>query len=82
MHIKNNCALVIRGDVVERGQPIAISGNSGVPSGVATLHFDVMKPNEDGSFNITVPVTFINADSPAPTPTGLDVNVTYIALAY
>lgn len=81
-HLTHNGVLVSLGDVVARGQTIAFSGSSGVPAGVPTLHFDVMKPNSDGTWNTTIPITFINADPPAPTATGLNVNTTYTALAY
>ncbi|MDX1812686.1 MAG: M23 family metallopeptidase [Gammaproteobacteria bacterium] len=81
-HLKNNGVLVEVDDVVSAGQEIALSGNSGVPAGIANLHFDVMGPNSDGSYNQTIPVTFKNADPPAPTKTGLDEGVTYTALAY
>lgn len=81
-HLKHNGVLVELGDVIQRGQLIALSGSSGVPAGIPTLHFDVMKSNGDGTWNTTIPITFINADPPGPTATGLNENTTYTALAY
>jgi len=81
-HLKQDGILLQLGDVVATGQEIALSGNSGVPSGIGTLHFDVMKPNNDNSYNQTIPFTFKNSDPPGPTATGLDEGVSYTALSY
>ena len=84
MHIKQNGALVNQGEGVIRGQLIALSGDTGVPypAPVPHLHFDAMKRNADGTFNITIPFTFRNANPPAPTETGLDKGILYTAMPY
>lgn len=84
MHIMQNGALVNKGDGINRGQTIALSGDTGIPSPtpVPHLHFDVMKRNPDGTFNKTIPITFHNANPPAPTDTGLDEGTRYTAMPY
>lgn len=56
-HLTTNGALVSVGDAVAQGQPIALSGNSGVTANFPHLHFEV-KPC---SGCVSLPVTFRNA---------------------
>jgi murein DD-endopeptidase MepM/ murein hydrolase activator NlpD len=67
IHIKRGGALVANGDLVQQGQRIAYSGNSGQTGG-PHLHFDVQLcgPNLPPNYNVlpcgqTVPVNFKNA---------------------
>ncbi|MDA3899553.1 MAG: M23 family metallopeptidase [Spirochaetes bacterium] len=73
-HLKQNGALVKKGDTVVQGQPIALSGSSGFTTG-PHLHFAVRRSRTDRQ---SLPVTFRNADP------GEDFNLksgnTYLAL--
>ncbi len=57
-HLMHDSALVEPGDIVNQGDVIALSGNSGFTTG-AHLHFEVHRSMEDHQ---TIPVTFKNAD--------------------
>jgi murein DD-endopeptidase MepM/ murein hydrolase activator NlpD len=75
VHLTQGGSLVAVGQVVEQGEPIALSGNSGHTGGLPHLHFQVTPcPNRDACG--TLPVTFRNAGA---NPDGLLVGKTYRA---
>ncbi len=57
VHLQKNGSLVIKGDKIEKGQLIGLSGNTGWSSG-PHLHFMVAK-NQNFK-NITLPIKFLN----------------------
>ena len=83
-HLTHFGVLVNKGDLVTAGDPIALSGNSGLGSG-PHLHFDVRRcavtawSNEAGcpaGDESTVPLVFRNT---VPNPCGLQPGTTYTA---
>ena len=66
-HLQFNGALVEIGDVVEAGQPIGLSGNTGFSSG-PHLHFAVAKGQATEYSEITLPITFATANGPVSCP--------------
>ena len=64
-HLKKDGVKVTPGQIVEAGEAIALSGNTGFSSG-AHLHFCVYK-TQDGRQRITIPVKFEAADGRAVT---------------
>jgi murein DD-endopeptidase MepM/ murein hydrolase activator NlpD len=82
IHLTSNGALVEVGDVVQQGQPVGLSGNSGDSNG-PHLHFDVQTcgPNLPPGYNdapcgMTVPLSFRNTE---PHTCGLVPGRTYVA---
>ena len=64
-HLKKDGVKVTPGQIVEAGEAIALSGNTGFSSG-AHLHFCVYK-TQDGRQRVTIPVKFEAADGRAVT---------------
>jgi murein DD-endopeptidase MepM/ murein hydrolase activator NlpD len=60
-HIQTNGVLVKVGDTVQRGQPIAISGNTGRTSG-PHLHFQVQ--GDSANWGQSVAINFGNCEAP------------------
>lgn len=77
-HLTTDGVLVEIGDTVNRGDPIALSGNSGYTLDFPHLHFHVAPCSFYENCG-TVPVTFRNT---TPNPTGLRSGVSYEALPY
>ncbi len=77
-HLTHDGALVEVGDQVAAGQTIALSGHSG-QSTAPHLHFEVMRCPLGAPPCESVPVVFRNT---IQTPCGLEVGVSYPALAY
>ena len=75
-HLAQESALVAQGERVERGQPIASSGNSGHTGGIPHLHLQ-LGTCSDRSVCGTLPITFNNT---AAHPNGLQVGQAYLAL--
>ena len=61
-HLTANGALVKIGDAVERGQPIALSGDSGNTGGIPHLHLHLSSCSEPVDCG-TLPFTFSNAEA-------------------
>lgn len=57
VHLQKNGALVKLHDEVKKGQPIALSGNTGYSSG-PHLHFNVLKPIDSEQGLISIPFDF------------------------
>ncbi len=74
-HIMQDGALVSPGDVVQQGQVIARSGDSGGTGGIPHLHLQV-GPCADRSICGTLPITFRNT---SPNPNGLLTGQAYRA---
>jgi murein DD-endopeptidase MepM/ murein hydrolase activator NlpD len=74
LHLAYDSAQVVAGQLVERGQPIAISGETGVTCGADDggpgphLHFQVQRTEEGHYFTQSLPVAFddINRDGGVP----------------
>ena len=64
-HLKKDGVKVTPGQIVQAGEAIALSGNTGYSSG-AHLHFCVYK-TQDGRQRVTIPVKFEDADGRAVT---------------
>ncbi|MBE0544172.1 MAG: M23 family metallopeptidase [Verrucomicrobia bacterium] len=64
-HLKKDGVKVTPGQMVQAGDAIALSGNTGFSSG-AHLHFCVYK-TQDGRQRVTIPVKFADADGHAVT---------------
>ena len=64
-HLKQDGVKVTPGQIVQAGEAIALSGNTGFSSG-AHLHFCVYK-TQDGRQRVTIPVKFEDADGRAVT---------------
>ncbi len=75
VHIAQESALVVPGERVEPGQPIASSGNSGSTGGIPHLHLQLM-PCRFRSVCGTLPITFNNTSDH---PNGLEVGKLYRA---
>jgi murein DD-endopeptidase MepM/ murein hydrolase activator NlpD len=65
LHLTKDGALVEPGQVVSRGTPIGLSGNTGF-SMAPHLHFDVVRCRSTCNDIETLPVGFLNADIPVP----------------
>ena len=81
-HLTQNGALVGLGHIVDQGEQLGWSGNTGNTANISHLHFSVHKcdPVVGGSQTCgTLPVTFRNAD---PNPEGLQQGRSYRALPY
>jgi murein DD-endopeptidase MepM/ murein hydrolase activator NlpD len=83
-HLTNGGVLVKSGDLVEAGDTIGKSGNTGNTGGFPHLHFSVHPCNDlPGLPNATdcpsLPVNFKNTD---PNPAGLAARTSYEALEY
>lgn len=81
-HLTFQGALVSVGDFVHQGQPIALSGNTGMTGGLPHLHFMVSRcPGGSipcGRDLTSIPVTFRNT---RPNPQGLQTGQSYEAYA-
>ncbi len=81
-HLTFEGALVSLGGFVRQGQPIALSGNTGMTGGLPHLHFMVSRCPGGvipcGKELTSIPVTFSNT---RPSPHGLQTEVTYDAYA-
>lgn len=86
-HFTHNGPLVNAGDMVTQGQPLGLSGDSGL-SYMPHMHFEVVRCTLEAWSNgaecpeantFSVPVVFRNT---TPTACGLDVNTSYMAEAY
>ena len=75
VHITQGGALVRPGDVVQQGQVIARSGNSGSTSGIPHLHLQ-LAPCTNRNVCGTLPMTFRNT---SPNPQGLQLGAGYLA---
>ena len=82
-HLTFQGSLVNVGDIVKQGQKIALSGNTGMTSGLPHLHFMISRcPGGKipcGKELTSIPVTFRNT---RPNPNGLQTNEYYEAFAY
>ena len=63
-HLKQGGALVNANDVVEQGQAIGISGNSGNTGGFPHLHLAAFKDGTSFNRQNTIPLNFCNTDDP------------------
>jgi murein DD-endopeptidase MepM/ murein hydrolase activator NlpD len=68
LHLAYGSVLVEPGDLVEQGQPIAISGETGVTCGGdggpgAHLHFQVQRTGDGGYFKQSLPIAFDDVPS-------------------
>lgn len=77
MHLQLDGALVEVGDFVEQGDPIGLSGVTGL-AGYPHLHFIVVRKYWEWPY-VGVPVTFSNT---APNPRSLASDTAYTALPY
>jgi hypothetical protein len=75
VHLAQGSALVAVGDVVEQGQPIGMSGNSGSTSGIPHVHIQ-LTPCLDRRICGTLPLTFRNTSKH---PNGLALGSEYVA---
>lgn len=76
-HLQHDGAMVEVGDEVEQGDPIGLSGSTGL-AGYPHNHFLVIQDSWDWPF-VSVPITFRNA---GPNPHGLAAYTDYTALPY
>jgi murein DD-endopeptidase MepM/ murein hydrolase activator NlpD len=77
MHLQLDGALVEVGDVVEQGDPIGLSGNTGL-AGYPHLHLIVVRDSWEWPY-VGVPITFSNT---TPNPQSLASDTFYTALPY
>jgi murein DD-endopeptidase MepM/ murein hydrolase activator NlpD len=85
-HLTFNGPLVVAGQMVNAGDPVGHSGNTGNTGGFPHLHFSLHPcgklpglPGGDNSSCPSIPVTFRNTN---PNPDGLLQGMTYPALPY
>lgn len=71
VHLRYGGAEVEEGDIIEAGQFIGYSGNTGLSSG-PHLHFDVRVPQTDGTMQ-SIPVRFRDIDGSAVDPQEDDI---------
>jgi murein DD-endopeptidase MepM/ murein hydrolase activator NlpD len=80
-HLKQNSVIVQVGDKVNKGNFIALSGNSGYTANFPHLHFGVYKSYPPVE-TYDVPVNFKNADGPLTVNNGLIADEWYEAKKY
>lgn len=81
VHLTTNGALVDVGDVVEQGQPIGLSGDSGCSAG-PHVHVNLFRDATDFGRKATLPYNYRNTEGPVDGNDGLVFQANYEALAF
>lgn len=81
VHLKQNSIVVNKGDLVEQGQYLGLSGNSGCSSGPHT-HVALFKDRTNYDRQSTIPLNYKNAEGSLDTNNGLIYKERYKALTY
>ncbi len=79
-HLMQGGALVVQNQLVEQGQPIGISGNSGNTGGFPHLHLSAFKDGSSYNRQNTIPLNFCNTNDPVNDQNLLIQGQSYTAL--